>query len=67
MRTISEDANHFHGTHKGATLEIELDEDDCWYIIVRWKDGGLLYDGWAPDNIFTLEQAKAEAVRGACL
>jgi hypothetical protein len=34
---------------------------------VKWTDGGTLYDGWAPDNIRTMRQAKAEAIRGACL
>lgn len=67
MRTISEDERHFYGTHKGATLEIELDDDERWYIIVRWKDGGYLYDGWAPSSVTTLKEAKAEAVRGARL
>lgn len=67
MRTINESAEHFYGTHKGATLDIQLDDDDRWYIIVKWKDGSYMYDGWAPENVRTLKEAKAEAVRGACL
>lgn len=67
MRVISKDREHFHGTHKGASLEIEREPDGRFYIIVRWKDGGLLYDGWAPDEIRRMRDAKREAIRGACL
>jgi hypothetical protein len=67
VRTISKSRKHFHGTHKGATLEIEREPDGRFYIIVRWKDGGLMYDGWAPANIRRMAEAKHEAIRGACL
>jgi len=67
MRTLSKSRTHFHGTHKGATLDIEREADGRFYIMVAHKDGGYLYDGWAPESVRTMPQAKAEARRGACL
>ena len=77
MRTIYEDENRFEGTHKGGTIDIfwdgrpegygEGDGYGGWYIQVRWKDGGLLYDGWAPEAAVTMADAKKEACRGAGL
>ena len=59
----------FYGLYKGCTIHCEREDDEprWWYIQVRYKDGGLLYDGYAPDEIETTEQAIAEAIRGACL
>lgn len=67
MRIISKDRNHFRGTHKGATLEIERERDGRFYILVLWKDGGAMYDGYAPETITRMSDAKKEAIRGACL
>ena len=67
MRVLSQSSKHFYGTHKGGTLNIDREDDGRFYIIVRWKDGGVLYDGWAPEEIDTMAKAKAEAIRGAQL
>lgn len=67
MRILSKSSKHFRGTHKGATIEIEKERDGRFYIIVTWKDGSTMYDGWAPDHVCTMSEAKREAIRGACL
>lgn len=67
MRVQKQTAKHFIGTHKGASIEIERDREGRFYITVRWKDGGALYDGYAPVEVCSMAQAKREAVRGACL
>lgn len=67
MRILSKSRKHFQGTHKGATIEIEREPDGRFYIQVRWKDGGMMYDGWAPDEVRRMKDAKREAIRGACL
>jgi len=70
MRIISKDRRHFRATHKGAEILIERDkqiEGRHFYITVTWKDGGKLYDGFAPEGMTTMKEAKREAIRGACL
>lgn len=67
MRTIEETDDAFHGTHKGAEIFIEQENDGRFYIEVRWSSGSYMYDGWAPDTVITMKQAKAEAIRGAQL
>jgi hypothetical protein len=67
MRIISASRNLFRGTHKGASIEIEREPDGSFYIIVTARDGGHLYDGWAPDTVLNMRAAKAEAIDGACL
>lgn len=69
MRILDKRRGYFRGTHKGAEIEIERDPgfDGKFYIIVTWKDGGYLYDGWAPEGVDTMAQAKKEAIRGATL
>ena len=67
MRTRSKSRVHFTGTHKGAEIHIEREPDGRFYIIVTWKDGGHLYDGWAPREVRTMVAAKREAIKGACL
>lgn len=68
MRIKKQGRRYFMGTHKGASIEIMHDKDvGRFYIQVRWLDGGMLYDGYAPSNIVTMRSAKREAVRGACL
>lgn len=70
MRILEQRRGYFRGTHKGGEIEIQRDTDlprRHFYIRVRWKDGGLLYDGYAPEGVTTMRQAKREAIRGACL
>lgn len=67
MRIKSESSNHLEATHRGATIEIEREDDGKFYIQVRWKDGGNMYDGWAPETVTTMSEAKSEAIRGAQL
>lgn len=67
MRVISKSRDHFYGTHKGAVLDLQREPDGRWYIIVTGRDGHYRYDGWAPIAIRSAKDAKAEAVRGACL
>lgn len=70
MRIIEKSRGYFRGTHKGGEIEIQRDHDHPdrkFYIIVRWKDGGYLYQGYSPKGIDTMAQAKKEAIRGACL
>lgn len=67
MRTITKSRKHFYGSHKGSLIEIEREPDGRFYIVVRAPDGGYLYDGWAPQDVLTMPQAKAEARRGAHL
>ena len=70
MRILESKRGYFYGTHKGATIEIERDHDypeHKFYIRVRWKDGGYLYNGYSPEGVNTMAHAKREAVRGACL
>lgn len=70
MRTVEKSRGYFRGTHKGAEIEIERDRDipeRKFYIRVRHADGGMMYDGYSPEGIETMAQAKAEALRGACL
>ena len=70
MRVLEKRRGYFRGTHKGGEIEITRDHDvpdRHFYIIVRWKDGGYLYQGYSPVGITTMTQAKREAIRGACL
>jgi hypothetical protein len=72
MRIKESTRGYFRGTHKGA--EIEIERDPCpgeperkFYIRVRWKDGGYLYDGWSPEGVNTMAEAKRDAIKGAML
>lgn len=70
MRIIESRRGYFRGTHKGAEIEIERDHGmsgRIFYIRVTHADGGMLYDGWAPEEVTTMPEAKREAIRGACL
>ncbi|MBP1873507.1 hypothetical protein J2Z19_003222 [Ensifer adhaerens] len=70
MRILEKSRGYFRGTHKGATIEIERDhdfEEHRFYIRVRWRDGGHLYDGYSPPTVTSMADAKREAIRGACL
>ncbi len=70
VRIISKDRQHFRGTHKGAEILIERNrdiQDVHFYITVTWKDGCYMYNGYAPKGITTMREAKAEAIKGACL
>ncbi len=72
MRFLEKSRGYFRGTHQGG--EIEIQRDPCpgaperkFYIIVRWKDGGYLYNGWSPEGVDTMAEAKRDAIKGACL
>jgi hypothetical protein len=75
MRITEQTAKRFRGTHKGCDIAIDLDEDTdedefghgLFYIRVNVHEGGYLYDGWAPESVTTIEEAKREALAGACL
>ena len=75
MRIISQTSKRFRGTHKGYEISIELDDDDVeewgfgrFYIRVEsLEGGGHLYDGWAPESVRTIAEAKKEAIRGSCI
>lgn len=67
MRVRTKGRKHFWGTHKGADIQIEREPDGRFYIQVWANDGGYLYDGWAPREITKMQDAKKEALRGACL
>lgn len=67
MRIRNKSRNHFCGTHKGALIEIEREPDGRFYIFVTHADGGRLYDGWAPESVRRMKDAKREACYGACL
>lgn len=67
MRILAKTRTHFLGAHKGATVHIEKEPDGRFYIMVTYRDGGHLYDGWAPKEITTMKAAKVEALRGAGL
>jgi len=72
MRVLEKSRNYFRGSHKGGEIEIERDPcpgapDRKFYIRVRWKDGGYLYEGWSPEGVNTMAEAKRDAIRGAQL
>ncbi len=75
MRIKEQTSKRFRGTHKGYEISIELDEEDeeeygygRFYIRVQSiENGGHLYDGWAPESVTTIAEAKKEAIRGSGL
>lgn len=72
MRTIEARRGYFRGTHKGYEIEIERDHEHHnknFYIRVTSNlgEGMADYDGWAPDDVRTMPQAKREAILGAQL
>lgn len=69
MRTVSGSAEFACGYDRaGYYYQIEREDDQRWYIIVKHPDGGSLYDGWWNDSEEkSLAEAVQEAVRGACL
>jgi hypothetical protein len=71
MRIERQTRDFFLGTHKGAEIYIQRERDpgyeSHWYIIVTGKNGGSLYDGWAPKHVVTMAEAKRRAIEGACL
>lgn len=69
MRIISKGRDHFLGTHKGYTIDIEKEPDGSFYIRVYNPEisFGTAYDGWAPEHIRTMKDAKREALRGSGL
>ena len=69
MRVVEKRRGYFLGTHKGHNIEIERDHDiegRNFYIRV-WNDFGWAYDGYSPEGITTIAEAKKEALRGSML
>lgn len=67
MRILEHRRGYLRATHKGSTIEIERDRGHhakAFYITVTAPDGGHLYDGWAPDDVQTMDEAKREAFYG---
>lgn len=68
MRIIEKTRGYFRGTHKGAAIEREPGASHRkFYIRVTHADGTMMYDGYSPEGIETMAEAKREAIRGACL
>ena len=68
MRIIESRRGHFHGTHRGHDIQINREPDGRFYIIVESLESGChAYDGWAPETVRTMPEAKREALRGAML
>lgn len=67
MRIKKQTARRFIGTHGGRDIEIERESDGQFYITVTAPCGMHDYDGWAPEDVTTMAQAKREALYGACL
>lgn len=67
MRIRKQSAKYFSGTHKGREIEIDREPDGRFYITVTAPCGMHDYDGWAPESVTTMAQAKREACYGACL
>lgn len=66
MRVQFQSSTSFVGTHKGSTIDIERESDGRFHIRV-FNESGYGYDGWAPDTVTTMQEAKREAIRGAQL
>jgi hypothetical protein len=67
MKVLETTPEHLHATHKGANIHIDREDDGRFYIIVTWKDGSTMYDGWAPEGVGSMEDALKEALRGSML
>jgi predicted aspartyl protease len=69
MRITNKSRKHFRGTHKGAEINIDREPDGTFYIqgSVGNGEGGLMCDGWAPDTVRTMREARREAIAGAML
>lgn len=72
MRIMKQSASTFWGTHKGHDIQIDREPkgdpfEGRFYIIVTAESGMCAYDGWAPETVTTMAEAKREALRGACI
>lgn len=72
MRVCEQRRGYFCGTHKGCLITITRDHDipeRHFYITVRDANGGggYLYDGYSPEGVTTIAQAKREALYGSYL
>jgi len=70
MDVLKSTRHSFWGRRPDADIEIDRDRSlpgRTFYIRVTHVSGGMLYDGWAPEDVTTMAQAKAEALRGAGL
>lgn len=57
----------FSGFYKGYSIEIDRDKDTQTFYIQVYSDDGYLYDGWADDDITSIDDAIQEAIKGADL
>lgn len=57
----------FYGFYKGHELVIEKHKNDDYFYIQVYNDGGYAYDGYAPEECETVDDAIKEAIDGAQL
>lgn len=69
VQTLVRETHEFQGRYKGFDLDLMRDGPfSRWYIRVRDPRGCYAYDGWWADSGGkSLDDAIAEALRGACL
>lgn len=69
VQTLVRETYEFQGRYKGFDLDLMRDGPlSHWYIRVRDPRGCYAYDGWWADSGGkSLDDAIAEALRGACL
>jgi hypothetical protein len=70
VRIIEKRRGYFYGTHKGSTIEIKRESADMhqrFYVQVTASSGSVLVDGWTPEGVVTMAQAKRWAIEGAKL
>jgi hypothetical protein len=59
--------DYVFGYFRGCAVNVWFDENDRLYAIVTDQDGYTLCDGWAPEDVFTLDDAVAWALKGSLL
>lgn len=69
VQTLVRETHEFQGRYKGFDLDLMRDgAHSRWYIRVRDPRGCYAYDGWWADSYGkSLDDAIAEALKGACL
>lgn len=60
--------SRFYARWKQHVIDIEREGYNKFYIRVTGPDGSYSYDGWwKRENYTEMEQAVAEAIKGACI
>jgi hypothetical protein len=70
MRSIERRKGYFVGMHNRAKVEIERIfsvPGRNFLISVRFENGAKLFEGYSSPGVTTMEDAKREAIREACL